>query len=353
MSVQANPPAGQAAQRATPEQLSNLAPLGLLSAEHLRDLADVALFERAARGSDPLAAHRGAKHSVFLLRGEVLLMFEGGGTLVVVGGTGDGRLPLNRRPVAVARSRAISDLELLVLDDEVLDIMLTFDQVAAGATIARVARGSFSLANLRHGVFARLPPARIEELLARFERIDAKRGEVVIREGEEGDYYYVIESGRCQVDRLVGGVRVALAELKSGDAFGEEALASEARRNATVTLATDGRLLRLGKRDFKELLGEPLLQRVGYGEGLERVARGATWLDVRYPSEYRYDRLPGALNVPLNEVRNSFPVLDATREYIVYCQSGRRSSAAAFLFAQHGFRASLLEGGLWAAGRGR
>ena len=341
------------AQRATPEQLSNLAPLGALSAEHLRELADVALIERAARGSDPLAAHKGGKHSMFLLRGEALLMFEGGGTLVVVGGTGDGRLPLNRRPVPIARSRAISDVELLALDDEVLDIMLTFDQVAAGATIARVARSSFSLANLRHGMFARLPPARIAELQVRFERISGKRGEVVIREGEEGDYYYVIESGRCQVERLVGGVRVALAELKSGDAFGEEALASETRRNATVTLASDAKLLRLGKRDFKELLGEPLLQRVGYAEGLERVARGAAWLDVRYPSEYRYDRLPAAINVPLNEVRNSFPVLDPAREYIVYCQSGRRSSAAAFLFAQHGLRACLLEGGLWAVGRGR
>lgn len=349
MSLQARPPS----ERATPEQLANLASLGALSPEHLRELADVALLERAARGSDPLAAHKGAAHSVFLLRGEVLLMFEGGGTLVVVGGTGDGRHPLNRRASPVARSRAISELELLTLDDEVLDIMVTFNQVAAGDTIARVARTSFSLANLRHGVFARLPPARIEELLARFERVNAKRGEVVIREGEEGDYYYVIESGRCQVDRLVGGVRVPLAELKSGDAFGEEALASETRRNATVTLATDGKLLRLGKQDFKQLLGEPLLQRVDYREGLERVARGATWLDVRYPSEYRYDRLPGALNVPLNEVRNSFAVLDPAREYIVYCQSGRRSSAAAFLFAQHGFRACLLQGGLWAAGRGR
>ena len=190
-------------------------------------------------------------------------------------------------------------------------------------------------------------------MFARFERIGAKRGDVVIREGEEGDYYYVIEAGRCQVERMVGGVRVALAELKSGDAFGEEALASEARRNATVTMATDGKLLRLGKQDFRDNLGEPLLQRVSYAQGLERMQRGAAWLDVRYPSEYRYDRLPGALNVPLNEVRNSFPVLDASREYIVYCQSGRRSSAAAFLFAQHGFRASLLEGGLWAAGRGR
>ena len=341
------------ARRATPGQLSVLHPLSALSPGRLSELAEVATVEYAARGSDPLAAHKGARTSVFLLRGEILLMFEGGGTLVVVGGSGDGRLPLNRRATPIARARAIIDLELLALDDEALDLLVTFDQVAAGETAVRVSRSIFSLANLRHGVFAQLPPARIEDLLSRFERVSAKRGEAVIREGEDGDYYYVIESGRCQVERVVGGVRVALAELKSGDAFGEEALASDACRNATVTLATDGKLLRLRKKDFKELLGEPLLERVGYAEALERVGRGALWLDVRYPSEYRYDRLRGAINVPLNEVRNSFPVLDPTRDYIVYCQSGRRSSAAAFLFAQRGFRVCLLAGGLWAAGRGR
>jgi CRP-like cAMP-binding protein len=352
-------------QRATPQQLAALAPLGALSAERLRELAEVAFVERAARGSDPLAPHRDGGHSVFLLRGELLLMYAGGGTLVVVGGMGDGRHPLNRRAAKIARSKAISDVEVLTVDDEVLDILVTFDQVAAGDAAsasamgqaargdARLVSGIFSLSSLRHGVFSQLPAARIEELLARFERVGAKHGEVVIREGEEGDYYYVVESGRCQVERMVGGVKVALAELKSGDTFGEEALASDARRNATVTMATDGKLLRLGKKDFHELLGEPLLQRVGYAEGLERVARGALWLDVRYPSEYRYDRLPGAVNVPLNEVRNSFPVLEPSREYIVYCQSGRRSSAAAFLFAQRGFKACLLQGGLWAAGRGR
>lgn len=339
-------------ERLTSEQLAGFAPLGALAPERLRELAEVARLERAPRGSDPLAAHKGAGHSVFLLRGEVLLVFEGGGTLVVVGAAGDGRLPLNRRAAPVARSRAISEAELLVLEDEALDIMLTFDQMAADATIARVARSSFSLANLRHGAFARLPPARIAELLARFERVSVARGDVVLREGQEGDYYYVIESGRCQVERSVGGVQVMLAQLRSGDAFGEEALASEARRNATVTMLTDGQLLRLGKKDFHELLGEPLLQRVNHAEGVQRVARGAAWLDVRYPSEYRHDRLPGALNVPLNEVRNSFSALDPAREYIVYCQSGRRSSAAAFLFAQRGFKVSLLQGGLWSRGRG-
>lgn len=346
-------PPSPPAPRVTPEQLANLAPLGALSAERLGELAGVATVEDAVRGSDPLAAHKGAARAVFLLRGEVLLMFEGGGTLVVVGGTGDGRLPLNRRATPVARARAISAAELICLDDEILDLMVTFDQVAEGETAVRVSRSIFSLANLRYGVFARLPPSRIAELLARFERIEARRGDVLIREGEEGDYYYVIESGRCQVERVVGGVRVSLAELKSGDAFGEEALASDARRNATVSLVTDGRLLRLGKKDFKELLGEPLLQRVSHAEGEKRVSGGAAWLDVRYPSEYRCDRLPGAVNMPLNEVRDSFRVLDPAREYIVYCQSGRRSSAAAFLFAQRGFRVSLLEGGLWAAGRGR
>ena len=347
------------------EQLAGLALLGSLSAERLREVAEVAELVGAARGSDPLAGLPLRDQVVFLLRGELLLMFEGGGTLVVVGGKGDGRHPVNRRGAAISRSRAISDVELLAVDEKALDILLTFDQVAAGEVAAgsvmgqavrsdaRIGRGIFSLANLRHGAFARLPAARIEELLARFERLAASRGEVVIAEGDEGDDYYVIESGRCRVERQVGGVKVVLAELKSGDAFGEEALASNTRRNATVVMTTDGQLLRLGKGDFNELLGEPLLQRLRYAECLKRVAQGASWIDVRYPSEYRDDRLPGAINVPLNEVRNSFAVLDPAREYIVYCQSGRRSSAAAFLIAQRGFRVGVLEGGLWAAGRKR
>jgi rhodanese-related sulfurtransferase len=168
----------------------------------------------------------------------------------------------------------------------------------------------------------------------------------VIREGDEGDYYYVVESGRFQVERLVGGAKVVLAELKSGDAFGEEALVSEAKRNASVISLGDGEVLRLDRKHFNDLLREPLLRRVAFEEAAEKVRRGALWLDVRYPSEYQYDKLPGAINVPLAEVRNMFAVLDRSKEYVAYCQSGRRSAAAAFLFAQRGFKVWLLEGGL-------
>jgi rhodanese-related sulfurtransferase len=343
--------------RPTVEQLGALAPLAGLSPERLAELARVAVVERARRGSDPLHERLDARQSLFLLAGELLLAFEGGGTLVVVGGSGETRQALNRQPQRLARTKAITDVDLVALDDDVLDILATWDQVASSAADAsllgkavqkdaRLATGAFSLGNLRGGAFSQLPSAHIDELLKRFGRVNTGPGEVVIREGDEGDYYYVVESGRFQVERLVGGAQVLLAELKGGDAFGEEALVSEAKRNATVTSLGEGELLRLDRRDFNELLREPLLRRLPYGDAAEKVRRGALWLDVRYPSEYQYDKLPGAINVPLAEVRNMFAVLDRTKEYVAYCQSGRRSAAAAFLFAQRGFKVWLLEGGL-------
>ena len=330
----------------SPQQLSALAPLAGLSPERLVELAAMAVLERGLRGSDPLKEKLALPRSIFLLEGELLLVFEDGGTLVLVGGAEDARQALNRQKQRVARSKAITDVELVTVDDDVLDILATWDQVAAASPEASALSGALALGSLRSGAFAQLPAAHIDELLKRFDRVKTARGDVVIREGHEGDYYYVVESGRFQVERLVGGANVVLAELKSGDAFGEEALVSEAKRNATVSALGDGELLRLDRRHFNELLREPLLRRLSYEQAAEKVRRGALWLDVRYPSEYQYDKLPGAINVPLAEVRNMFEVLDRSKEYVAYCQSGRRSAAAAFLFAQRGFKVWLLEGGL-------
>jgi CRP-like cAMP-binding protein len=343
--------------RPRPEQLAALTPLAGLSRQRLAELAQVAVVERVQRGADPLRDRPQAGQSLFLLSGELLLAFQGGGTLVVVGGSDEARQALNRQRQPLERCKAITDLDLVALDDDVLDILATWDQVTVAGgessamgqavkTDARLATGAFSLGTLRGGAFAPLPAAHIDELLKRFERVTTRADQVVIREGDEGDYYYVVEAGRFQVARLVGGARVVLAELKNGDAFGEEALVSEAKRNATVVALGDGELLRLDRNHFNELLREPLLRRLAFEEAAEKVRRGALWLDVRYPSEYQYDKLPGAINVPLAEVRNMFAVLDRSKEYVAYCQSGRRSAAAAFLFAQRGFKVWLLEGGL-------
>ena len=84
------------------------------------------------------------------------------------------------------------------------------------------------------------------------------------------------------VSRVVDSTQppVLLAELKQGRAFGEDALISEAKRNATVTMKTDGRLLRLNKTDFIELLKAPLITQVDMEEAQQKVAEGAVWIDA-------------------------------------------------------------------------
>jgi CRP-like cAMP-binding protein len=325
------------------EQLAALAPLARLPRARLDELAELSLIEQAPRGADALK-DREPGRPVFLVRGEVLLAFNGGGTLVVVGGTGEGCRPLNRGRQSLLRSKAITDVELVTLDDDFLDVLKTWDQAAHND--AQVLDAAFALKSLKEGALAQVPAAQVEALIKRSQRLRVARGELVVREGDEGDDCYLVVAGRFQVERIVGGAKLALAELKSGDAFGEEALVSEAKRNATVTALTDGELLRARRADFNELLREPLLKRLSFDGALRKVAAGALWLDVRYPSEYQQDKLAGAINVPLAEVRNVFAVLDRSREYVAYCQSGRRSAAAAFLFAQRGFRVWLLEGGL-------
>ena len=357
----------------SPDLLRAFDPLSSLSDARLQEFADLCHLESVSTGLDPFRIRPTAEQMSYLVSGSLQINFAGGGQEVVTGGTGPAAVALLRAE-PIVHAKALTDVQIIRIDRDLLDIMMTWDQLAAfdatrtgrfktlnpAAPAAEVLpsnwnvmSGVFSVQNLRTGAFAFLPAAHIGELLNRFARVEVKAAQVMIREGEEGDYYYVIESGRAQVTRLVGGVTVTLADLKSGDAFGEEALVSESKRNATVTMKLDGVLLRLAKQDFIALLKEPLLNKVPVAEAQDKVAAGALWLDVRYPSEYQYDRLPGAINVPLAEIRNAFNVLDKSRQYVVYCQSGRRSAAAAFLLAHRGFKVALLDGGLWAARNGK
>jgi len=349
----------------SPDLLRDLQPLAQLDAERLRELLATCHLESIALGETAFPVFDRTGQLIYLVKGELMLQFPDQSTSVIVGGCGEARRPLPKRSLPPIAARAITDIELLCLDEEMLDIMLTWDQLLLSAarpgqtdekhsdhgtagTDWRLLSGMFTTQNLTRGAFAALPPAHIDQLLQRFQRIRVKRGDEVVHQGEPGDYYYLIESGRCQVTRQVVGTSMILAELKPGDVFGEEALVTEATRNASVTMKTDGVLLRLDKQDFVELLRAPLLHTLSLAEAQRRAAAGAVWLDVRFAAEFQFDGIDGARNLPLDEIREAYAALDPQKEYIVYCQSGRRSSAAAFLLSKRGFRASLLEGGLGA-----
>ena len=189
--------------------------------------------------------------------------------------------------------------------------------------------------------FKSMPPANIKQLLGRMESMPVHKGDTIVSQGEAGDYYYVLTEGKAKVTRTV-----ELATLEPGRSFGEEALLSGSKRNASVTMETDGMVMRLSKTDFNELLKEPLLTRVSPEDARLRVVKGDQWLDVRHAKEYHHSHLPDAINIPLHELRLRMDELDKNIPYIVYCGTGRRSSAAAFLLVQKGFNVSVLNGGV-------
>lgn len=189
--------------------------------------------------------------------------------------------------------------------------------------------------------FKNLPPANIKELLERMEQVKVKQGDVIVNQGEQGDSFYVLTDGEAKVTRTI-----ELAELKAGSGFGEESLVSGGERNASITMKTDGILMRLAKKDFDELLKEPMLNRLSPEDARNRAFKGDHWLDVRHASEYHHSHLHKASNLPLHEVRMRMQELDKSLHYICYCNTGRRSSAAAFILAQSGFKVSVLNGGV-------
>ncbi len=233
--------------------------------------------------------------------------------------------------------------------------MLTWDQT-----------GSYEVSELRDGgdgmpssddwmttllqtkAFHKIPPANIQAIFMRMQRVDFKAGEIVIKQGDEGDFFYVIVKGKCTVTREtpLNKEGIKLAELGMGDTFGEEALISDAKRNASVMMSADGTLMRLGKDDFRTLLNEPMLEWVDYDQASRLVAEGAKWLDVRLPSEFENFHLPDAINIPLYFMRLKLKNLDQETHYVVCCDSGRRSSAGAYILSERGFHASVLQGGL-------
>ena len=74
------------------------------------------------------------------------------------------------------------------------------------------------------------------------------------------------------------------------------------------------------------------------GDARKLVAAGARLLDVRSPEEYARGHLPGALNIPVQELdRRVAEVGPPDGELVVYCRSGHRSSRAAEILRQHGF----------------
>jgi len=343
---------------ASVQVLKNFTPLDGLKRENIAALAKKVSIRTMAAGRYLFKEGDTDRRTVWLVGGLVELR-EGERTVGMIrGGTAEARNPLSPQLPRRVGARAVDEISYLAIDSELLDVMITWDQTGTYEVeelqqqLAGASGDDWMTTLLQTKSFHRIPPANIQAIFLRMQRVPYRAGEVVIKQGDEGDYFYVIVSGKCAVTREtpLNKEGIKLAELTVGDTFGEEALIAEAKRNATITMVSDGVLMRLAKQDFRELMNEPLLQWVSYEQAREVVARGGKWLDVRLPSEHQNLSIEDSLNIPLYFIRLKLSSLDRNTPYVVYCDTGRRSSAAAYILVERGFDAYVLRGGLTSGG---
>lgn len=334
------------------ELFTRLSPLNGLKPENQVEIAKKFGIDELPAGRFLFKKGDTDKRTMYIVTGEVELRNEDKVVKVIKGGSPEAKHPLAPQVPRFLAARAKTDIEYLAIDSDLLDVMLTWDQTGAFEVSELGSDESESddwmTSILQNPAFHKIPPANIQAMFMRMQPVTLKSGESVIKQGEDGDYFYVLTKGRAVVTREtpLNKQGIKLAELAVGDSFGEEALISNAKRNATITMKTDGTLMKLGKDDFQKLLNEPMLKWVDRAQADKVIADGGVWLDVRLPSEFENDHPEGAINIPLYFIRVKIDKLDATKQYVVVCDTGRRSSAASFILNEKGITAFVLKGGL-------
>jgi len=331
----------------TDQILRGLVPLNALSAGDRAQIARIARTGNYQTGQVIFARGEAARTTVWLLAGEVELVDEAG-VRTLAAGSPEASHALAQGARRATTGTALGACRVLLVDRERLDMLLTWSQsscveVVDLATDESAADDDWMGAMLRGPAFERIPPASIAQLFAAMKPHAFKAGELLVRQGEPGDAYYVITAGRVHVLlKNAAGKLDELAKLGAGQGFGEEALLSGHPRSATVRALTEGKVMRLSVDDFNRFLRGPLLREIG----VEDITDTAVLVDVRVPDEFHRGRLPGAINLPLMSLRIRAADLDPSPCYVVYCDTGRRSASAAWLLCERGLDARLLAGGV-------
>ena len=332
-----------------PEQLRSLTPLNVLSEQQWRELRAQLIPQPLLAGQLLFRPGDQARTTYYLLAGELLLQAADGQGQRLQAGSEASCHPLSPSLPRLHEARALTNASVLALDTATLNRLLTW-RLAYQDLLLQLGQNHAEVEwlerLLENPLFAKVPPSNVRAMLERLQRVELVAGSTVLQEGDLGDCCYFLKSGRAEVIRGVDSAQQVLAELEIGACFGEEALLADRPRNATVTMLEDGEVLRLDRQDFFALLKAPVVNEVSLGEASRLLATGAQWLDVRLQEEYERAHALQSLNMPLQLLRLKARLLDKTRTYLCYCDSGKRSSSAVFLLSQLGYSAYALREGV-------
>jgi len=120
----------------------------------------------------------------------------------------------------------------------------------------------------RSSVFKNMSPSSLRDLLSAAERKTWTKGTTLMREGDPGSQFYIVESGKLEVSQS-GSI---VGEVGPGDCVGELALLNDSPRSATVTVQNDAILLSLDRKQFQQIMYSDFRA----GLELEQLASGRT-----------------------------------------------------------------------------
>lgn len=327
--------------------------------DHLRDL-DIEPYARLGGLARESIGH--GVRLVSMLPGESFLTPKPGLRITVLSGCirlepGGRALDLDntRDQVVLTREgenclRADVGAVVLLADAEFLDSLCSWNELAAYAQQSGNEALSERLLRVEHTLaFKRLPLEQVIQVLQQMVPRTVKAGEVIITQGEPGDAFHLIWSGQAEIWQkgLYDDEQKLVNTLGPGETFGDEALVTRGTRNATVKMSENGELLVLGGEAFRELMLQPLIEEIPPSSVQAMLDDGWKALDVRYDEEFDEGHIPGAILLPLPDLRRrADDMLERGVHYITVCRSGKRSAVAAFLLRQRGYRAISMKSGM-------
>jgi CRP-like cAMP-binding protein len=256
-------------------------------------------------------------------------------------------LPLAHSQPRTCKAIALSDCTLIRVDEDRLDRTLSWSQMTdfllSELAMHRDYDKDFDWMQtiLNSNLFFKVPSVNADQIFSRLTEIKVDEGDEIIRQGDSGSCCYFLKNGSADIKKDNRKV----AEISAGRCFGEDALVNDQRRNATVVMTSEGALMRLEKEDFKVLLKEPEVDEIEEGD-LSSQFDTPILIDVRTEEEYRLGHIAFSANMPLSLMAMKKRLLSEEKLYVLYCDSGRRSRAAAYFLGKEGYNVVALRGGI-------
>ncbi|MDH5600444.1 MAG: cyclic nucleotide-binding domain-containing protein, partial [Gammaproteobacteria bacterium] len=187
------------------EKLRYFVPLAEISNDNFNELVRNITIETYPAGKKLFNRGDQDNFTYYLLNGELELIDEDGNISLLTSKSKQCRFPVEHNTPRQKTAKCKSDIHFFKINNDLLDVLLTWDQNKnyivneIGEDDNAAEDNDWMTQLLQLEIFHKIPPANIQSMFQRIESVQVKKADVIIKQGDKGDYYYIIKTGSCRV----------------------------------------------------------------------------------------------------------------------------------------------------------